>query len=172
MRFNHLEEKNLCTSYINVYSPIPFDERVTLWLQFVPSLPCACAYVAFIICACGSPITITQSHTHTMQQTHRHKVVTECTEAKKLLSRWRQSDYRFACDIWTGIPMWVITLQVNMLVPSTHTHSQILITSGTQQPVHFRVLHHVLMKDTGWFVYGTWGTRRSPSLLCTCCVLQ
>ena len=38
-------------------------------------------------------ITITQSHTHTMQQTHTHKVVTRRIEAKKLLSRQRQSEY-------------------------------------------------------------------------------
>ena len=28
------------------YSLIAFDERVTFWLQRVPSLPCACAYYA------------------------------------------------------------------------------------------------------------------------------
>ena len=42
--------------------------------------------------------------------------------------------------------------------------SQILITSDTQQPVHCRVLHHNM--DTGWCVYGKWGTKRSPSLQC------
>ena len=33
-------------------------------------------------------------------------------------------------------------------------HSQILITSGTRQPVHVRVLHHLLLKDTGGCVHG------------------
>ena len=45
----------------------------------------------------GLRITITQSHTHAMQQTHTHththKAVTRWVEAKKLLSRWRQSEY-------------------------------------------------------------------------------
>ena len=41
----------------------------------------------------GLRITITQSHTHTMQQTHTHKAVTRRVEAKKLLSRQRQSEY-------------------------------------------------------------------------------
>ena len=41
----------------------------------------------------GSRITITQSHTHTTQQTHKHKAVTARIEAKKLLSRQRQSEY-------------------------------------------------------------------------------
>ena len=38
-------------------------------------------------------LTITQSHTHTMQQTRTHKAVTRRVEAKKLLSRPRQSEY-------------------------------------------------------------------------------
>ena len=46
-------------------------------------------------------------------------------------------------------------------------HSQILITSGTQQPIPFRKLHHVLLKDTGWYVHGKWGTTCSPLLQCT-----
>ena len=41
----------------------------------------------------GLRITITQSHKHTMQQTRTHKAVTRCVEAKKLLSRRRQSEY-------------------------------------------------------------------------------
>ena len=42
----------------------------------------------------GSRITIMQSHTQTMQQAHTHKTVTGGVEAKKLLSRGRQSEYR------------------------------------------------------------------------------
>ena len=41
----------------------------------------------------GLRITITQSYTLTMQQTHRHKAVTRRIEAKKLLSCRRQSNY-------------------------------------------------------------------------------
>ena len=48
----------------------------------------------------GSRITITQSHMHTMQQTHTHKVVTGCVEAKQLLSRQRQSEY----NDWEEVP--------------------------------------------------------------------
>ena len=47
----------------------------------------------------GLRITITQSHTHTMQQTHMHKAVTQRVEAKKLLSRRRQSEY--SCVQWS-----------------------------------------------------------------------
>ena len=56
----------------------------------------------------GSSITITQSHTHTMQQTHMHKAVTGRVEAKKLLSRRRQSEYsderrqRISCSTRVG----------------------------------------------------------------------
>ena len=46
-------------------------------------------------------MTITQSHTHTMQQTHTHKAVTGRVEAKKLLSRRRQSEY--SCVAYDGI---------------------------------------------------------------------
>ena len=41
----------------------------------------------------GLRITITQMNTRTMQQTHTHKSVTGRVEAKKLLSRRRQSEY-------------------------------------------------------------------------------
>ena len=51
----------------------------------------------------GSRITITQSHTHTMQDTHTHKAVTGRVEAKKVLSRRRQSEYR---DFWLGNFCW------------------------------------------------------------------
>ena len=41
----------------------------------------------------GLLITITQSHTHAVQQTHTHKAVTQRVEANKLLSRRRQLEY-------------------------------------------------------------------------------
>ena len=47
----------------------------------------------------GLRITITQSHTHTMQQTHMHKAVTRRVEAKKLLSRRRQLEYSLRSQI-------------------------------------------------------------------------
>ena len=59
-----------------------------------------------------------QSHTHAMQQTHMHKAVTRHVEAKKLLSRRRQSNYSFLtisshfskcksfCDIRRVFPAW------------------------------------------------------------------
>ena len=65
-----------------LYSLIAFDR--------VRSLPCACAYLCV-----GLRITITQSHTHTIQQTHMHKAVTGRVEAKKLPSRRRESEYRY-----------------------------------------------------------------------------
>ena len=43
----------------------------------------------------GSRITITQSHTHTVQQTLTHKAVTGRVKAKKSLSRQMQSEYRY-----------------------------------------------------------------------------
>ena len=47
----------------------------------------------------GLRLTITQSHTHTMQQTRTHKAVTRRVEAKKLLSRRRQLQYSLTtCD--------------------------------------------------------------------------
>ena len=52
----------------NLYSLIAVDERVTFGLQRVRSLPCACAYVALF--ARRLAYNITQSHMHTMQQTH------------------------------------------------------------------------------------------------------
>ena len=37
----------------------------------------------------------TQAYAQNLQHTHTHKAVTGRVEAKKLLSRWRQSNYRF-----------------------------------------------------------------------------
>ena len=78
-----------------IYSLIAFDERVTFWLQRVPSLLWRVRMLHYL--RVGSRITITQSHTHTMQQTHTHKAVTGRVETKKLLSRQRQSDYSVIC---------------------------------------------------------------------------
>ena len=73
----------------SAYSLIAFDERVT----FGFSVSCHCL-VRVRMLRIGLRITIMQSHTHTMQQTLTHKAVTRRVEAKKLLSRRRQSEYR------------------------------------------------------------------------------
>ena len=54
----------------------------------------------------GSRITIMQSHTHTKQQTHMHKTVTGRIEAKKLLSRQRQSEYALSA-VPHSLPGWI-----------------------------------------------------------------
>ena len=74
------------------YSLIAFDERVTFWLQHIWSLPCVCVRMVHYLHV-GLRITITQLHTYTIQQTRTHKAVTLGVEAKKLLSRRRQSEY-------------------------------------------------------------------------------
>ena len=94
MFFKNKHDANLHNSFeynhISYYSLIAFDKRVTFWLQHVRSLPCT--YVALFACR-PARITITQSHIHTMQQRHTYKAVTGRVEAKKLLSRQRQSEY-------------------------------------------------------------------------------
>ena len=96
--------KNLLTSYLYIsqlyvcidsdYSLIAFDERVTFWLQaFNASGHCLVHVRMLYYLRVGLRITITQSHTHTMQQTCTHKTVTRHAEAKKLLSRRRQLEY-------------------------------------------------------------------------------
>ena len=86
MFFKNKHDANLHYSFeynhISYHSLTAYDERVTFWLQRVRSL--TCAYVVLFACR-PMRITITQSHTHTMQQTHVHKAVTGCIEAKKLL---------------------------------------------------------------------------------------
>ena len=57
-------------------------------------MPCACAYVALF--AHRLAYNIMQLRTHTMQQTCTHKAVTRRVEAKTLLSRLRQLEYRDA----------------------------------------------------------------------------
>ena len=74
------------------YSLIAFAERVTFWL--IASGHCLVRVRMLHYLHVGLRITITQSHTHSMQQTHTLKVVTQRVEAKKLLSRRRQSNYR------------------------------------------------------------------------------
>ena len=89
-------------------------------------------------------------------------------------TKYQQNNYYGKPKSINGILM-IITLCKNSIwipcenweQPNLDQHSQILITSGTWQPMPFRVLHHVLLKDTGWCVQGKWGTMRSPSLQCT-----
>ena len=66
--------------------------------------------------------------------------------------------------IWSPTKKKVLPYQCKIL---NKLHGEILITSGTQRPTPFRVLHCVLLKDTGWCVHGKWGTTHSPSLQCT-----
>ena len=78
------------------YSPIAFNERVTFWLQWAWSLPCAFVHVHMLhYLHIGSLINLNHyaiAHA-SMQQAHTHKAVTGCVEAKELLSCRRQSDY-------------------------------------------------------------------------------
>ena len=78
------------------YSLIAFDERVTFWLQRVWSLPCACAYVAlFARRLTYNHYTIAHAYNAANAQGKTGRV-----EAKKLLSRQRQSEYKHAyCKI-------------------------------------------------------------------------
>ena len=69
---------------IVTYNLIAFDERVTFWHS---SGHCLVRVRMLHYLCVGSRITITQSLTHAMQQTHMHKAVTGRVEAKKLLSR-------------------------------------------------------------------------------------
>ena len=71
------------------YTSIAFDDIVTFWLQRAGSLPYACTFAALYACARA----YTQAYAQIMQHTHTHKAVTGRVEAKKLLSRWRQSKY-------------------------------------------------------------------------------
>ena len=61
------------------YSLIAFDERVTF--GFNASGHCLVRVRMLHYLHIGLRITITQSHKHTIQQTHTHKAVTRCVEA-------------------------------------------------------------------------------------------
>ena len=82
---------SLCALKHAFYSPIAFDERVTFGFSVsgYSLVPVRLLYYLRV-----RLMTITQSHTDTMHQMHMHKAVTERIEAKKLLSRQGQSDYR------------------------------------------------------------------------------
>ena len=82
-----------------------------------------------------SRITITQSHTHTMQQTHTQKEVTGRVEAKKLLSRRRQSEYRL-----------VAPFSLTLLV----VYKCVLAVHKSVSP-HFQgYLHHIPLQFCFW----------------------
>ena len=74
------------------YTLIAFDERVTFWLQLVGSLPCGCAYVALFA------RRVVYNHyaiAHSCNAANAHAQGSDrAVEVKKLLSRWRQSEYR------------------------------------------------------------------------------
>ena len=129
-----------------VYSLIAFDERVTFC--FNASDHCLVCVRMLKYLRVGSRITITQSHTHTMQQTHTHRAVTGRVEAKKLLSRQRQSEYSCKNE---GSPCWSVPLYINYpcnpLTPtfanaSLHLYPRhMLYTSRFLQPAMFSWSH-------------------------------
>ena len=68
---------------VSIYTLIAFDERVTFWLQ----LSGQCLVRVRLLDG------YTQAYAQIMQHTHTHKAETRRVEAKKLLSRRRQSKY-------------------------------------------------------------------------------
>ena len=93
MVFSQNQRSCFTTTEPNYYSPIAFDERVTFWLSTCLST----ALCAFVCCVCNCVIVICEPYAQIMQHMHTHNAVTERVEAKKLLSRQRQSDYRLVC---------------------------------------------------------------------------
>ena len=88
---------------VHDYGLIAFDKRVTFWLQRVRSLPCACAYVALFASRLGyNHYAIALAY----NAANAH-AVTGRVEAKKLLSRRRQSEYKGNTDekptIWSMV---------------------------------------------------------------------
>ena len=71
-----------CIRWKYVYTPIAFDERVTLWLQRARSLPCVCAFAALYayVIAWWSYASLRPI----MQHMHTHKAVTGRVKAKKV----------------------------------------------------------------------------------------
>ena len=86
---------NMC----HMYRPIAFDERVTFWLQCAWSQPCACVCSTSCVCSC---VMVVRMPTHNAKYTNTHKAVIGCVEAKKLLSRQRQKDYR-KFKVWLNL---------------------------------------------------------------------
>ena len=69
-------------SQTRYYSPIAFEERVTLWFQSAQSQPCVC--VCCIVFMFDCIMVIFESHMQIMQHTHMHKAVTGGVETKKV----------------------------------------------------------------------------------------
>ena len=88
----HSTHKSIIMQATTDYTLIAFDKRVTFWLQLVGSLPCACAYVALFA------RKLTYNHytiAHACNAANAYAQGSDrAVEAKKLLSRWRQSEYR------------------------------------------------------------------------------
>ena len=81
-----------CSNRLETYTPIAFNKRVT----FLPStrhVTALCVHVCYIVCAYDCISWLYESQ-HTDNATYTHKAVTECIEAKKLLSHWRQLHYK------------------------------------------------------------------------------
>ena len=78
--------------YTHHYSLIAFDERVNFLATTCP-VTALCMCVCCIVCVCDCVMVIHQPHAQILLHMHRHKTVTGRVEAKKLLSRQRQTDY-------------------------------------------------------------------------------
>ena len=77
------------------YSLIAFDKRVTFWLQRVRSLPCECAYVSLFA------RRLAYNHyaiAHAYNAANAHSQDSDRARwSQKLLSRRRQSEYKYLC---------------------------------------------------------------------------
>ena len=89
------------------YTPIAFDERVTFLLQHARSLPCGVRLLHCMHVRLRNGYT--RAYAQIMQHTHTNKAVTGCVEAKKLLSRRRQSNYR----VPDQLPLWLQQSLIN-----------------------------------------------------------
>ena len=79
---------DMCTNH----TPIAFDERVNFGFNMPGHcLVCVRLLHCMRVRLCNG---YTRAYSQIMQHTHTHKVVTRRVEAKKLLSRRRQSNYR------------------------------------------------------------------------------
>ena len=67
--------------------------RESNFLASIRQVTALCMRVCCIVCVCDCITGYTQAYTQIMQHTRTHKAVTGRVEAKKLLSRRRQSNY-------------------------------------------------------------------------------
>ena len=104
------------------YTPIAFDERVTFWLKRAGSLPLRACLLHCMRVRLRNGYA--QAYVHIMQHRHMHKAVTGCVEAKKLLSRRKQSNYTII-QTW---PTSVISFrQIKIFSPSQKPLQQVMV---------------------------------------------